>query len=62
MAGGRPRGGSKLTKLPVDNERDGRETWSREEIERMDADFVAKMQRAIKVGAEHAPASPAAKP
>jgi hypothetical protein len=31
--------------------------WSREQIERMDADFVAQMERAIASGREHAPTS-----
>jgi hypothetical protein len=51
MAGGRPRGGSKLTALPS-AERDGRETWSRETLEAMDARFTAAMHRAIASGQE----------
>jgi hypothetical protein len=29
--------------------------WTREQIERMDAEFVAQMERAIAAGQEHAP-------
>jgi hypothetical protein len=54
MTGGRPRGGSKLVSKPL-AEADGREgTWTREQIETMDAEFVSAMQRAIANGAERA--------
>jgi hypothetical protein len=56
-SGGRPRGGSKLVAMPT-TENDGLNgQWSREQIERMDADFVAQMERAIASGREHAPTS-----
>jgi hypothetical protein len=53
MAGGRPRGGSKLVAMPG-NERDRLDgQWTREHLERMDADFVAQVERAIASGQEH---------
>jgi hypothetical protein len=57
MAGGRPRGDSKLVAMPGD-ERDGLDgLWPREQLLRMDADFVAQMRRAIASGREHASTS-----
>jgi hypothetical protein len=56
---GRRRGGSKLVTMPT-TERDEQETWTREQIEAMDADFIAAMQRAIAARKEHAPSATAA--
>jgi hypothetical protein len=68
MAGGRPRGGSKLAALPIDHERDGREMWTRADLESMNDAFVSAVTRAIASGQERicdtvgAPCSPSTTP
>ena len=52
MVAGRPRKISKLQAVPCDDHDAQQGTWTRAQIERMDADFVAQMERAIRSGKE----------
>jgi hypothetical protein len=56
-SGGRPRGGSKLVAMPTTENDAQHGLWTREQIERMDAEFCCALERAINDGREHAPMS-----